>query len=67
MRKFTFHNVLDTKIAGVFAKEYSITLVARTGTMKVIEESSSFKLTLKNPCIDPDYVTIQKTALLVGL
>jgi len=31
---------------------------------KVVEESNSFELTFANPCIDPDYVTIEPDVLL---
>ena len=44
-----------------------MTLIARTGTMNVLEESASFTLTLKNPCVDPNFVTIEKAALPTGL
>ena len=45
-----------------------MTLKAVMGTGAVlIEASTSFKLTLKNPCIDPAYTSIATVTLPVGM
>ena len=66
-RIFTFHNEHDLQITGSHSKQYTVTIIARTGTLEVLEESTSFHLTLRNPCIDPEFVTIEKSALPAGL
>ena len=67
-RKFTFHKDSDIIGGDVSQRDYTVTLWASIGTGSLpIEKRSSFTLTLRNPCVDPAFVTIEKVALPVGL
>ena len=57
-RRFTFNNVDDLSLAGSSFTDYTITVTGTIGNVVTKSESSSFNLRIKNPCIDPNYVTI---------
>jgi len=60
LRMFTFHNGENIGLAGSDHTTYKISVIATTGTdgEQEIQLASSFSLVVKNPCIDPTYVTI---------
>ena len=67
-RVFTFFKDSDLDGASDSQVEYTVTLKAAMGSgAMLIEASTSFKLTLKNPCIDPAYTSIATVPLPVGL
>ena len=66
VRTFTFFNDNNVALAGPTATTYSITVTAVLGTAATLTETTTFSLTLKNPCIDPLFVKIDKVALPSG-
>ena len=54
-------------MAGPTQTTYTVTVKAILGTEATLEATSSFQLTLKNPCIDPAFVAIDKVPLPAGL
>ena len=44
--------------------EYTIEITGQIGNVTPVQNKESFKLTLKNPCIDSAYVSIQTASLL---
>ena len=67
MREFNFFNDNDLSVAGPTQTTYTVTVKAILGTEAILEATSSFQLTLMNPCIDPAFVTIDKVPLPLGL
>ena len=62
-RKFTFYYDKDTSLAGdhnngEYEKEYTVTVTGSAGRKTVVSDTGTFKLTIKNPCINPEYYTI---------
>ena len=57
----------DLTLAGASSVDYLVTLKAKVGTSNTIEKQSTFTLTLKNPCVDPDFVSINKLPLPIGM
>ena len=67
-RVFTFFKDSDLEGASDSQVEYTVTLKAVMGSGAVpIEASTSFTLTLKNPCIDSAHTSIKTVPLPVGL
>ena len=55
-------------LAGEREKLYTVTIVAETtGSDGSLTEETSFSVTFKNPCIDPDFVTIEVADLPINL
>ena len=67
VRQFTFNYSADLDFCGASSKDYTITVIGTAGE-EVTETSASptFVLTVKNPCIDSDYLVINKAPLPVG-
>lgn len=55
---FTFEQLDDLTLSGPISTVYTITVSATTGNVVPKTASADFTLTLKNPCIDPMFVTI---------
>ena len=53
----------DISLSGPVSTDYVITVKAESGNVVKKSDSASFILKLKNPCIDPNYVSIQKAVL----
>ena len=62
-RVFTFFYDADVIAAGNLFFDYTITLKAQMGVLNTVEAQSSFTLTLRNPCVDPLFVKIDKVLL----
>ena len=58
-RIFSFEQLDDLLLSGPTEKDYTITVKGETGNVVKKSIEATFTLTLKNPCIDPSYVTIQ--------
>ena len=67
VRLFRFFNDDRLSVAGSTQTTYTVTVKAVLGTAATLEATSSFQLTVKNPCIDPTFVTIDKGTLPAGL
>ena len=65
-QKFTFSYSADLLLSGPTSTDYTITVTGTSGNIVPASGFTTFKLTLKNPCIDPTFVTIQKEALPAG-
>lgn len=48
-------------------KKYSVTVKATTGTTSTVEATATFNLSLLNPCLDRNFVSLTKVALPSGL
>ena len=64
VREFTFSNLLDITLSGLTSVDYIVTVNADTGISEVKADAATFTLTLKNPCIDPNFVFIKPSVLL---
>ena len=65
-REFTFHYVDGLALSGLGSQDFEVTVTGELGdgTMSAkVQAQSKFTLTLKNPCIDPGFVTIQQAIL----
>lgn len=58
IRQFDFLSSNDLSLSGPVSTDYKITVTAVAGNIVEQSASAEFTLTLKNPCIDPNYVTI---------
>ena len=54
-------------MAGPTQTAYTVIVKAVLGTVATLEATSSFQLTVMNPCINPAYVSIDKVPLPAGL
>ena len=57
-RAFSFYKVDDLALSGSSSAMYRIIVTGETGNIQTKSSKSSFKLTIRNPCIDTDYVKI---------
>jgi len=65
-REFTISNTNDLNLSGPTSKDYTVTVTAQVGNVVLRTDSSSFTLTLMNPCIDDNFVNVEKAALPIG-
>ena len=56
--EFTFFYDTDILLSGPDFKDYTVSVIGTSGIVTSISQSTSFNLRLRNPCIDPTYVTI---------
>ena len=63
-RTFIFSQDSDLSLSGSKYKIYQVQVIGEAGNIRTVKGINSFSLTLKNPCIDPAYVTIEKAELL---
>ena len=63
-RLFTIDYETDLDFSGPTSKSYTIEVTGTAGNVSPTSDSSSFDLTIKNPCIDPNFVTIEEKTLL---
>ena len=66
VREFTFDYSADLNFCGVSSRDYTITVTGTAGEVVLTDDSAFFVLTVKNPCIDPDYIVINQAPLPVG-
>ena len=59
-RTFTVEYVNDLHLSGLVESSYVITITGTTGSQEVLTATSTFEITFKNPCIDPEFLTIQQ-------
>ena len=64
-RKFTFENTANLDLSGAVSTDYIVSVTGTSGPVVVQSDTSTFTLTLKNPCIDPTYIEIQQVVLPV--
>ena len=64
-RKFTFDFTTDLDLSGTVSTDYIVSVTGTSGPVVAQSDTSTFSLTLKNPCIDPTYIIIQQVALPV--
>ena len=64
IRIFKFFFKDDLTLSGPEQLVYTITVVGQAGNDIPKAAVANFKLTIKNPCIDPGFVTIDKAVLL---
>ena len=57
-RIFTIDYETDLDFSGLTSKSYTIVVTGTAGNVTPTSDSNSFDLTVKNPCIDPNFVTI---------
>lgn len=58
IREFSFLYDSNLDLCGATSTAYTITVTGTSGNIVSAVNSASFTLTLKNPCIDPNFVTI---------
>ena len=63
-RVFTIYNKSNIDLSGPASKTYKIEVTGTAGNVTPTSGKASFDLTVKNPCISPDFVTIQAEALI---
>lgn len=57
-REFTFHYDKDLLLSGPDFTDFTVEVSGTSGYLYPVTETTSFNLKLKNPCIDPNFVTI---------
>jgi len=63
-RTFSFSQDTDLSLSGATFTDYTITVTGQAGNITPVQGQESFSLRLKNPCIDPTYVTIAQVPLV---
>ena len=63
-RTFSFSQDTDLSLSGATFTDYTITVTGQAGNVTPVQGQESFNLRLKNPCIDPTYVTIAQVPLV---
>ena len=66
-RQFTFDYSADLTLCGLSSQSYVVTVQGEAGNVVKTSSTASFTLTLKNPCIDTNFVTITTAALPTNL
>ena len=66
VREFSFSYAADLNLCGPVSTDYIVTVTGEAGNVVTTNGSATFILTLKNPCIDPNFTTIQQVPLPVG-
>ena len=64
VREFNFDYSVDLNLCGLTSIDYLVTVVGKVGITVKQSDFVPFTLTLKNPCIDSNYVTIEADVLL---
>ena len=64
VRTFTFNYLADLLLSGPVSTDYTVTVTGEIGITTKQSASATFTLTLKNPCIDSNFVTIEPAILL---
>ena len=62
-RIFTIDYETDLNFSGPTSKSYTIVVTGTAGNVTPTYDSNSFDLTVKNPCLDPSFVTIEGKTL----
>ena len=55
---FTFHFEADVDISGPDFKQFTVEVTGTSGVLNPMIDTASFALDIKNPCIDPSFVTV---------
>ena len=63
-RQFAFSQNTDLTLSGATSNVYTIAVKGEAGNVVKTSDTATFSFTIKNPCIDPTYVTIEKAVLL---
>lgn len=63
VRTFTFDYTTSLDLSGPSQTAYTVSVTGTAGYGTVVSAKSDFTLTVKNPCIDPDYITITSVPL----
>jgi len=63
-RTFTFSQVNDLTLSGSTMKDYVITVTGEAGITIPVQAQRSFTLTIRNPCINSAFVTINQSVLV---
>ena len=66
VREFAFNYSADLLLCGLASTDYTVTVTGTAGNIIETSDSADFILTLRNPCIDPAYITINQVPLPVG-
>ena len=66
VREFSFYYDADLLLCGLASTDYTVTVTGTAGNVVETSGSASFLLKLRNPCIDPAYITINQVPLPVG-
>ena len=64
VRQFTFFYKDDLSLSGPTSITYEVTITGTAGNVNSKTAEATFKLIIKNPCIDPAFVKIEKAILL---
>ena len=69
VRTFTYSLLDKIELVGPLEMDYTVTVKGVVGSVPAtaLEATSSYTFTLKNPCVDPAFVTIDKVPLPAGL
>ena len=59
-RVFTFSNMDKIALAGQNFTDYTVTVKADAGIVSKKHAEVDYNLKIRNPCVDPDYVKINK-------
>ena len=63
-RIFTFSQVNDLTLSGSTMIDYVVTVTGKAGITIPVQAQRSFTLTIRNPCINSAYVTINQSVLV---
>ena len=55
---FSFFNVNNLTLAGQTKTDYTVVVKGVIGSLKPLQATASFVLTLKNPCVDPQTISV---------
>ena len=67
VRQFTFDYEDDLDFCGPVSTDYTVTVLGEIGITETKTDSTSFTLTLKNPCIDSSHVSFEKPGIISQL
>lgn len=62
--KFTFDYQTDTALSGPIFTDYTVSVIGTAGIVTPVSSSANFNLRIKNPCIDPSFVSITESPAL---
>ena len=62
-QKFTFFEPSNLSLSGASQTDYTVTVIGTTGNVSPVSKAASFNLKIRNPCIDPSYISLTSVAL----
>lgn len=66
-RTFMISQADDLSLSGPISRDHTVRVIGESGSSRTVTGSQYFLLRLKNPCIDPAFVTVEAAELPGGL